>query len=169
VKALVATVPAIVLTGCLVGPDDDPGHLTEGALTANEEVLVLEDVVRYGLRNARRPCSNYGSKEAYCLSVRETDEDPPGRLLLRLADIRPPVIALSECRRQGIVGPRVYTVDPTVNVEWLKVLLDTSIRARVIVSCSVSEPTLRRQGSGWALQGSGWVGCGPLPTDCAFQ
>ena len=159
---------AVLLSACLEGPNDEPGRLTGGALTASDEVIVVEEVVRYGLQNARPPCANYGSKEAYCVWI-GAEEDPSRQVLTRLADIRPPVLALSECRRKGIVGPQKYTVDPTVGVEWLKVLPDNHLRARVIVSCFASEPTLRRGGSTWVLTGAGWIGCGPVPTDCVAQ
>jgi len=163
--AAIATV--IALHGCASPSADAPGVLTGGALSASDELAILEQVVRYGVASARAPCSNYGSRDAYCLTV-GAGHEPPRQLLSNLADMRPPILPLAACRSGGLVGPVTLTTDPTINVEWLRVVSDGVVQARVVVYCFASEPMLQRQGSRWDVQGSGWVGCGPVPGDCAF-
>lgn len=165
-RAILSSV--VLLAGCLLLPDDEPGALTRGRLSADDEIDVLEGVIRYGTARAQPPCANYGSKAASCLSV-GTSEEPPPKLLKRLADVRPPIRSLAECRRAGIVGPQVGSVDPTITVEWLEIVSNDALRARIVVSCSVSEPTVRRTGGTWSVEPSGWLGSCPTPVDCIFQ
>lgn len=148
------------------GPQDQPGVLSDGLLTAGEERAVLEQVVRYGIANANPTCTNYGSKEAYCLKV-GSSERPSAELLGSLADIRPPVLPLATCRSNGIVaGPDTITTDPVIDVEWLRRGPGTSVKARIGVYCYVSEPRVERWGKKWRVQPNGWIGCGPVPFDC---
>ena len=160
-------VTAALLLGSPSSSSEAPGTLTGGSLTAEQELRVLEAVARYGVREVHAPCQNYGSREAYCLSVR--GQDPEVALLKRLADVTPPMLSLTQCQKDGVVGPTPYTIDPVVNIEWLRVVPDSGVQARVSVYCFVSEPTLGWRGSEWVVtSGSGWVGCGPVPANCEW-
>jgi hypothetical protein len=161
-----AAISSLIVLACCASVGER-GVLSGGALSADDEVAVLDAVVRYGIANAEAPCANYGSKDAFCLSVSD-GQDPPHALLSRLRDVRPRVLPLSACRRQGIIVSVPQTTDPSVDVEWLKVIPDGRVRAHVKVYCSVGEPLLCREGTSWAADAGvgGWVGCGPIPGDC---
>jgi hypothetical protein len=141
--------------------------MAAGSLTADQETTLLAEVVRYGVRDARPTCANYGWKGGLCLSLRNQTEDPPSELMKLLADIQPPVRPASDCRREGLIDSRGSTTDPVIDVEWLRVRADGSVEARVLVYCLVSQPVYRRQGKRWLVkERSGWIGCGPVPGDC---
>lgn len=137
-----------------------------GPLEAEDQVPALDAIVRYGIAMARPPCVNYGARDAFCLSVH--GENPSTALLDRLADVRPRVLSVSACLQEGIVASAPRATDPGVDVIWLRRVADGRVQARIKVYCSVAEPAFRREGTKWTLEGSpgGWVGCGPLPSDC---
>jgi len=149
---------------CLAATAQDRGPLTSGGLTPNQELDILEVVVRYAIKEGQSPCRNLVSSAAYCLSVRS--QDPTSDLLKRLADVRPQVLSASECQRRGIIEGIASTIDPGINVWWLKTTGDESVKTRVTIYCDTSEPTLTWRGSRWVLAGGMWVGCGPVPVGC---
>jgi hypothetical protein len=158
---------------CILAPqlivlgEDRPVSMMSGRLAGDEEAPLLAEVVRYGVKGGRPPCTNYGWKGGYCLSIRGQSEDPPTTVLKLLDDIRPPVRPASACRREGIIAARGLTTDPVIDVEWLHLRDDGSVEARVLLYCDVSQPVFIQQGKRWILKkASGWVGCGPVPGDC---
>src|SRR5690349_5647559 len=76
---------------------EDKALVTSGNLTADDQLAIVETVVRYAVASARRPCTNHGSKEVLCLQVGSTQEVSP-ILLKKLADVRPPLLPLAGCR-----------------------------------------------------------------------
>src|SRR5215204_570249 len=90
----------VALPACATVQTDEPGVLSGGALTTTDELAVVEQVVRYGVANARAPCANHGSKDAYCLKV-GSSEQPAGPLLSSLSDVRPSILPLAACRSGG--------------------------------------------------------------------
>lgn len=136
-----------------------------GDLSANDHLAIVETVVRYAVANARPPCANYGSRAAYCLKVGSGPEVSP-RLLRNLSDMQPPILPLTACRTAGFVGERENATDPIIRVEWLRVISDSAVQARVIAYCGASEPIVQRRGRRWLIEESGWIESCLLSGDC---
>jgi len=136
-----------------------------GALMSRDELAATELVVRYALKYFKPACTNYGRKDAWCLSIRH-DMDPPPRLLARFSDVQPPILSATECRRRGIIGEHNATIDPTITVARFETREDGSLKARVTLGCTTSSPLLFRDSGTWRLQPAGAAGCGPVPGDC---
>jgi hypothetical protein len=138
-----------------------------GSRLQPEDALALQEAVaRYAVSHVGPPCSNHGSKAGYCLMLGKDQEDPPDRLLGRLADIQPPVLGFSDCRRRGVVGESRYTTDPTIWIHWVK-RRGPAFQAKVTTYCWTSLLSVRRTKEGWSIEELGRFGCGPVPGDCA--
>jgi hypothetical protein len=132
-------------------------------------VALLESLVRRALETGHRACQNYGSKDAWCLSLGDFD-DPPRVLISRIADVTPRVLSLSDCRETRVIKfDRPQTIDPSVRIESLTLNADGSVAARVVVGCGATTFTAVPRGDSWEIRGGGWVGCGPVPSDCLRQ
>jgi hypothetical protein len=75
---------------------------------------------------------------------------------------------LTACQTAGFVGEFRTATDPIIEVDWLKVISDSVVQARVTAYCGVSEPTVRKRGSRWliAFEDTGWAESCLLPGDC---
>ena len=135
-------------------------------LSHKDESAVQEALIRHAVKWAVPPCSNHGSQAAYCVLLGEDLRDPGEGVLLRLRGVRPPVRALSECRRRGIVGRELSATDPAIWIDWIRPRPDGAVDARVTAYCGASHVTLRRGTGGWTLETGGSIGCGVLPADC---
>ena len=149
-------------------PTDAFVSMTDGRLTTDDELALLAEIVRYGVKHATPVCTNYGWKDGYCLSLRTGTQDPPSALMKLLADDRPPILSASSCFREGFMHRRRQTTDPVIDVQSLQVREDGSVQAKILVYCSVSGPVFRKEGTRWAFFTAlgGVVGCGIVPGDC---
>lgn len=153
---------------------EELGVVSGGSLTAEQERQVLEAVVRESTRLGSAPCKNYGSKAAYCLSV--GGQEPETALLKRLVDVRPPVLSLGQCLRDGVVGPwpegvgmaafKPSSTDPVLDVAYLKVVSRGGVEARTTLYCDASGLLLAWRQSRWVVTAGAQMAKCLLPADC---
>lgn len=157
---------AVALAGCSAS---NAGFRTGGA--EQGELEVHEAVLRF-VAEYYQPAGRAGPPQAWCLAVgrrsrlaasefRRGAEDPwvpSPRLLARLADVQPPVIAVSECGHDDGQQERILeTNEPAVLVVIGHPFWDTHETARVEVAMRESPTQWDQAVCRLVLRAEGWA------------